>query len=84
MDFKPGKPRDGVAVPIPLLDRGRGDPQNFGMIVHSDRPEGRPGMSLRSALTVQSASGGQGCTKCNCSGPPQNAERSAANALKQK
>ena len=27
--FKPGKPGDDVSVPIPLLDGGRGDPQNI-------------------------------------------------------
>lgn len=35
VDFKPGKPGDNVAVPIPLLDHSRGEPQNIlGMTVY--------------------------------------------------
>ena len=38
VDFKPGEPGDNVAVPIPLADRGRGDPRNIGgVIVHKDQ-----------------------------------------------
>ena len=38
IDLKAGKIRDNVAVPIPMVDRGRGDPRNiFGVIL--DRNE---------------------------------------------
>lgn len=37
IDLKPGAIGDNVAVPIPLVDRGRGDPRNIiGIIVNRD------------------------------------------------
>lgn len=38
MDLKPGEISDNAAVPIPTVDRGRGDPRNIlGVII--DRNE---------------------------------------------
>ncbi|KAK7489628.1 hypothetical protein BaRGS_00019023, partial [Batillaria attramentaria] len=104
VDLKAGEPGDNVAIPIPSVDRGRGDPRNIlGIIVNRDldtdlyRIAVKAGVlsgqysrnqfdlcpqrllseqdvdqektvSLRSAVRVQSASGGQGFTKCNCNG----------------
>ena len=95
---------DNVAVSIPLVDRGRGDPRNIlGIIVNRDLDtdhhtigvkaavlHGRYSrnqfdlcpqrlltlddvneenqVSLRTAVHAQSACGGQGFLKCNCSG----------------
>ena len=37
VDFKHGQPGDDVAVAIPLVDHGRGNPRNIlGVIVHRD------------------------------------------------
>ena len=37
VDFKHGQPGDDVAVAIPLVDHGRGNPRNIlGVIVHMD------------------------------------------------
>ena len=37
VDFKHGEPGDNLAVPIPQVDSGRGDPLNIvGVIVHKD------------------------------------------------
>ncbi|XP_047490887.1 uncharacterized protein LOC125040376 [Penaeus chinensis] len=37
LDFKVGEPGDNVVVPIPAVDRGRGDPRNIlGFIVSRD------------------------------------------------
>ena len=100
----PGLEGDNVAVPIPSVDRGRGDPRNIlGIIISCDDKEqytiacpagilkGKFSrnqfdlcpqkllyrddvnteitLSVRSAVHSESASGGQGFIKCNCSGP---------------
>ena len=37
IDLKAGEARDTVAVPIPMVDKGRGDPRNIlGVIVDRD------------------------------------------------
>ncbi|KAK7111892.1 hypothetical protein V1264_011445 [Littorina saxatilis] len=37
VDLKAGEVGDNVAVPVPLVDRGRGDPRNIlGVILHRD------------------------------------------------
>jgi len=104
LDFKVGEPGDNVAVPIPAVDRGRGDPRNIlGVIVSRDLDNDQykiavksgvlkgqysrnqfdlcpqrllteddvnqdTAVSLREAVIAQSACGGQGFTRCNCSG----------------
>ncbi|XP_037779415.1 SCAN domain-containing protein 3-like [Penaeus monodon] len=104
LDFKVGEPGDNVAVPIPAVDRGRGDPRNIlGVIVNRDLDNDQykiavksgvlkgqysrnqfdlcpqrllteddvnqdTAVSLREAVIAQSACGGQGFTRCNCSG----------------
>ncbi|XP_037780316.1 uncharacterized protein LOC119576745 [Penaeus monodon] len=101
LDFKVGEPGDNVAVPVPAVDRGRGDPQNIlGVIVSRDLDNDQykiavnsgilkgqhsrnqfdlcpqrllteddvNAVSLREAVIAQSACGGQGFTRCNCSG----------------
>ncbi|XP_047499488.1 uncharacterized protein LOC125045932 [Penaeus chinensis] len=78
LDFKVGEPGDHVAVPIPAVDRGRGDPRTIlGVIVSRDLDNdqykiavelGVLKVSLREAVIAQSACGGQGFTRCNCSG----------------
>ncbi|KAG1685702.1 KRAB-A domain-containing protein 2 [Nymphon striatum] len=101
--MKAGVVGDNVAVPIPSVDRGRGDPRNIiGVIVEVSDSEqyfiacpagvlnGKYSrnqfdlcpqkfltlsdiktditVSLRSAVGIESQSGGQGFVKCNCSG----------------
>lgn len=102
VDFKSGEVGDNVAVPVPLVDRGRGDARNIlGVILNRDISTDtytigvKAGVlkggfsrnqfdlcpqrllnnedicldkviSLRSAVIAESASGGQGFTKCNC------------------
>ena len=100
---KPGSPGDNVAVPIPSVDRGRGDPRNIlGVILYRverdqykiavksgilkglysrnqfdlcpqklltlDHVDQEQSVSLRSVVIAESATGGQGFTKCNCQG----------------
>ncbi|MPC34442.1 hypothetical protein E2C01_027834 [Portunus trituberculatus] len=105
LDLKPGEEGDNVAVPIPAVDRGRGDPCNIlGIITARDLDTDlyqiavkrgllcgqysrnqfylcpqrlltkedvilEKTVSLHSAVVAQSALGGQGFKKCNCSGP---------------
>ena len=101
VDLAPGKQGDNVAVPIPLVDRGRGDPRNIlGIILDIDENnmytiavkagilQGKYSrnqfdlcpqvlldttmvnqsqvIGLRKAVAAESASGGQGFVKCNC------------------
>ena len=97
------KPGENVAVPIPLVDRGRGDPRNIlgkilnhdendlyticvksgilkgtfarnqfdvcpkALLQESDVNQTRT-ITLRAAVSEESASGGQGYIKCNCAG----------------
>ncbi|XP_070208806.1 KRAB-A domain-containing protein 2-like [Littorina saxatilis] len=103
IELCPGQPGDNVAVPVPLVDRGRGDPRNIlGIILHKTENDlykiaTRSGVlkgsftrnefelcaqkllteqdvkcdkqvSVREAVVQNSLSGGQGFTKCNCSG----------------
>lgn len=104
VEMKAGDLGDNVAVPIPLVDRGRGDPRNIlGVIIDRDLSSDtytiavKAGIlkgkytrnqfdlcpqhllqmsdvnenhtvSLREAVSAESCSGGQGFTKCNCSG----------------
>ena len=98
---KPGSPGDNVVVPIPSVDRGRGDPRNIlGVILYRDESDQykiavksgilkglysrnqfdlcpqklltldhvnqEQSVSSRSAVIAESATGGQGFTKCNC------------------
>ncbi|XP_076061581.1 uncharacterized protein LOC143037330 [Oratosquilla oratoria] len=104
VDLRAGEQGDNVAVPVPLVDRGRGDPRNIlGVIIdrredtdqyriavkagilsglysrnqfdlcpqrllNTDDMNTEKTVSLRSAVISQSASGGQGFTRCNCTG----------------
>ena len=104
LDLRADQQGDNVAVPVPLVDRGRGDARNIlGVIIdrREDTDQYRiavkagilsgmysrnqfdlcPGrllstddintekiVSLRSAVIFQSSSGGQGFTRCNCTG----------------
>jgi transposase InsO family protein len=104
VDLRAGEQGDNVAVPVPLVDRGRGDPRNIlGVIIdrredtdqyriavkagilsglysrnqfdlcpqrllNTDNINTEKTVSLRSAVISQSASGGQGFTRCNCTG----------------
>ena len=98
-----GEEGDNVAVPIPSVDRGRGDPRNLlGVIVDVDDSEQYTiacpfgvlkgkyyrnqfdvcpqrllllddvnrecKVSLRSAVSKESSTGGHGFVKCNCGG----------------
>ena len=98
-----GQVEDNVAVPIPLVDRGRGDPRNIlGIILDRDENDqytigvkcgilaGKfsrnqfdvcpqrlmsvsdidrcKHVSIREAVHAESQGGGQGFTKCNCTG----------------
>ena len=39
VELKPGYIGDNVAVPVPMVDRGRGDPRNIlGVVVDKDVP----------------------------------------------
>jgi len=104
---KPGDPGDNVTIPIPLVDRGRGDARNimgviidrnendlYRIAVHAGILQGMYArnqfelctqklltfddvcqaqeISLRSAVSQTSKSGGQGYMKCNCSGVGKN------------
>ncbi|XP_047481538.1 uncharacterized protein LOC125033951 [Penaeus chinensis] len=84
LDFKVGEPGDNVAVPIPSVDHGRGDSRNIlGVTVRRDLDNDQykiarllteddvnqdTAVSLRRAVIAQSACGGQGFTRFNCSG----------------
>ncbi|XP_076036970.1 uncharacterized protein LOC143022572 [Oratosquilla oratoria] len=104
VDLRAGEQGDNVAVPVPLVDRGRGDPRNIlGVIIgrredtdqyriavkagilsglysrnqfdlcpqrllNTDDMNTEKTVSLRSAVISQSASGGQGFTRYNCTG----------------
>ena len=104
LDMQAGKQGDNVCVPVPLVDRGRGDPRNIlGVIIdrqedtdqykiavkagilsglysrnqfdlcperllNTDDINTEKIVSLRSAVIFQSSSGGQGFTRCNCTG----------------
>ncbi|XP_068206257.1 uncharacterized protein [Palaemon carinicauda] len=89
VDLRAGEQGDNVAVPVPLVDRGRGDPRNIlGVIIdrRKDTDQYRiaikvgilSGLYSRNQLDLcpqrllntddmntQSASGGQGFTRCN-------------------
>ncbi|KAI6655720.1 hypothetical protein LOD99_1862 [Oopsacas minuta] len=77
IQFKPGCPGDNVAVPIPSVDRGRGDPRNIqGVILYRDERD-QYNIAVKSGILkglysrnqfAESATGGQGFTKCNCQG----------------
>lgn len=103
VDLKAGTMGDNVALPIPAVDRGRGDARNILGIVVSKTDNDQykiavksgllkghysrnqfdlcpqrllvmedvrvdKAVSLREAVSSESSSGGQGFTKCNCSG----------------
>ncbi|XP_068212664.1 uncharacterized protein [Palaemon carinicauda] len=104
VDLRDGEQGDNVAVPVPLVDRERGDPRNIlGVIIdrredtdqykiavkacilsglysrnqfdlcpqrllNIDNMNTEKTVSLRSAVISQSASGGQGFTRCDCAG----------------
>jgi len=102
VELKAGVAGDNVAVPIPLVDRGRAEPRNilgletdqYTIAVKAGVLHGRHSrnqfdlcpqrlltlddvneenqVSLRTAIYAQSACGGQGFLKCNCSGASLN------------
>ena len=39
IDHQPGQVGDNVAVPVPLVDRGRGDPRNIIGLISCHNPE---------------------------------------------
>ncbi|KAK7116507.1 hypothetical protein V1264_002174 [Littorina saxatilis] len=120
VDFKCGEVGDNVAVPVPMVDRGRGDARNIlGVILNRDIstdiytvavkagvlkvrysrnqfdlcPQRLLSMrdvnldkhvSLRSAIIAESASGGQGFTKCNCAGGPRKCQTNKCSCYKAK
>ena len=103
LELSTANPGDNVAVPIPLVDRGRGDPRNIlGVVLNHDENDlyticVKSGIlkgtfarnqfdicpqallqesdvnqtrtvTLRAAVSKESASGGQGFIRCNCAG----------------
>lgn len=76
VELKAGEPGDNVAVLIPLVDRGRGDPRNIlGVIINRDLETNLYRIAVRAGILATGYSrnqfvcvivGGYGCCVCQC------------------